>query len=68
VGDSLTGDELVNRENGHDSSGTGAQLIYDKSSKTLWVDADGAGPQGAVEVAKFKGGPGSLSASDFDIV
>ena len=47
---------------------SGAQLIYDRNDKTLWFDADGIGAGGAVEVAKFKGGPSSLSPGDFDII
>ena len=49
-------------------SGSEAQLIYDKDSKTLWFDSDGTGSDGAVQVAKFKGGPGSLAVNDFDII
>lgn len=67
-GGSLSGDELVNRDSGHAPSGSDAQLIYDQDSKTLWFDSDGIGSDGAVQVAKFKGGPGSLSGNDFDII
>ena len=68
LGKSLSGDELVNRPSGHAGSGDGPQLIYDKSNKTLWYDADGGGAGGAVQIAKFKGGPGSLGSGDFDLV
>ena len=69
LGNSLGGDELVNRSNGHEASGTGPQLIYDQSTKTLWFDADGTGGGAAGKIAGFsKGTPGSLSTSDFDVV
>ena len=68
IGKSLTGDELVNLASGHEGSGAGPQLIYEKSSKTLWYDADGGGSGGAVKVAKFTSGPASLGVDDFDMI
>jgi 1-acyl-sn-glycerol-3-phosphate acyltransferase len=59
---------LLNRESGHDASQRTAQLIYDQADKSLWFDPDGTGGQAAHKLADFKGGPGSLSGSDFDIV
>ncbi len=66
-GRSLNADELLNRSNGHESSGVGAQFIYEKSGKALWYDPDGSGSQHAAKSAVFKGGPASLGVSDFDL-
>lgn len=69
VGDGLSSGELVNRSSGHDAEGSGAQLIYDQSTKTLWFDADGTGAAAAEKIAGFgKGAPGSLSTNDFDVI
>jgi len=68
LGGSLDGSELVNRSSGHAATAAKDQLIYDQSTKTLWLDHDGTGPGGAIKIATFKGGPGSLSTGDFDVV
>ena len=67
VGSGLDGSELVNRSSGHDATEAKSQLIYDQSSKTLWLDKDGTGGGAAIKIATFKSGPGALSTGDFDI-
>jgi Ca2+-binding RTX toxin-like protein len=68
IGDSLDTGELINSAGGHDANQRTPQLIYDQADKSLWFDPDGTGGQAAHKLADFKGGPGSLSVSDFDIV
>ncbi len=56
----LTGDQFSD----HGRVGTDGQFIYNTATHTLYWDADGTGPQGAVSIAIFDNAV-ALHASDF---